>query len=321
MDLIMEKQKLARLLRDGFHRIGIAVAVLACALLTSPSKSAAEDCRALADKTDCPQPMAAESSRGLALGTGVRATAVSTSALAYSPAGLAMGNLYHIEGNLDYLAEVNTVALGAGVVDSSTSKVGAGVGVRGFLSGDEGFDGLDGRLGLALSLSDAFSLGIAGRYIDLSHDAPNAAGDLRSVEDAQGFTMDASLRVIPTAGFQIDLGALNFIDLDSAYVPTTLTAGFAVGLGSALSLGVDMLTDMSTFKNPTFAVGGGIEYLMGDAIPLRAGYSVDVARKLHAIGAGVGYIDDQISLDMGLHQIVSGGNDTRIMLAVRYHVN
>jgi len=56
----------------------------------------------------------------------------------YSPGAVAVGNLYHIEGMIDYLGNFNTVALGGAVVDSSTSKLGAGLAIRGFLSGEGG---------------------------------------------------------------------------------------------------------------------------------------------------------------------------------------
>lgn len=307
-----------------------ALAAVLCAWLV-PSRVTAEDCQSFPDKSDCPPSASPETPRGLALGTGVRAAAVSTSALAYSPAALSLGNLYHIEANLDYMAELDTVALGAGAVDSSTSKVGAGIALRGFLSGEDGFttdagydyDGLDGRLGIGLALSEAFALGVGARYVDISTEGDSDGdGEIDDDEElVQGFTMDASLRIMPANGVQIDIAALNFLDLDSSFAPVMLNAGLAFAVASALSLGMDVLTDMSSFENPEVTLGGGIEYLGGNSIPVRAGYSFDIARKVHAIGAGVGYTDQRIGLDIGVRQEVAGGDATRIMAAVRYYVN
>ena len=103
-------------------RVAVA-ALLACTLLVVqmllPGKSAAQGCGAnLKDKGNCPRAMAAETPRGLALGTGLRAAAITTSALAYSPAAVSLGKLYHIEGNVDYMVDAKTAALGAAVVDS-----------------------------------------------------------------------------------------------------------------------------------------------------------------------------------------------------------
>jgi hypothetical protein len=294
------------------------------ALLVLPSHRArADDCRDY-DKVECPKPVAAETARGIGLGTGVRASAISTSALAYSPGALSLGNLYHLEGNVDYMSELKTVALGAAVVDSSTSKLGAGVGLRGFLAGDNGLNGLDGRLGIALSLSEAFSIGVGGRFIDLTRNFTDG-DDTVEVEVAHGFTMDASLRIIPTPGVQLDIAALNFIDRNSPYVPTTLSGGLAIAVGDALSAGADVIADMTSFDKPGITLGLGGEYLGGNTIPVRAGYSVDLARKIHAIGGGIGYTDQQIGLDIGVRQELerpgSSKPETRVMGAVRYYVH
>jgi hypothetical protein len=298
-------------LAQEVQRLRLACVLLMCSAWLIAARAAADDCSNL-PKRDCPTAVSAESSRGLALGTGMRAAAVSTSALAYSPAALSLGNLYHIEGNVDYMSGLRTTALGGAVVDSSTSKLGAGVGLRGFLSGNNGYGGLDGRLGIGLALSDAMSLGLGARYISLTQNGAKLA---------RGFTMDTSLRITPVSGLQIDVGALNFIDINSPFVPVTLTAGAALAVMPSLSVGADLLTDMSSFAHPEFITGGGVEYLAGDSVPLRIGYSVDIARGVHAIGAGVGYTDQRVGLDLGLKQEIKGGHDTRIMGAIRYYVN
>lgn len=309
----------ARLPRYRARLIGTFMFLIG-SLAFSPARVHAGECSAVEDKSVCPEPVSYESARGLALGTGVRATAVSTSALAYSPGALALGNLYHIEGNIDYIGVGDAVALGGGVVDSSTSKLGAGIGLRGFLSGDGGYDGLDGRLGLGLALSDAFALGLAGRYISLSRE--QMIGDETESDTlAQGFTLDASLRVTPAAGLQIDIAALNFIDLEEAEVPVTIASGLAFAASDVFSLGADVLVDLSTYENPELVIGGGLEFLVGSSVPLRGGYRGDLARETHAITAGVGYVDAQVGFDIGLRQNVAGNKETRVMAAMRYFVN
>jgi hypothetical protein len=294
----------------------------------TPARARAGDCSELPDKEECNEAISYESARGLGLGTGVRATGVSTSALAYSPGALALGNLYHIEGNIDYIGVGNAVALGGGVVDSSTSKLGAGLGLRGFLSGDGGYDGLDGRLGLGFALSEAFAIGLAGRYISVSQEQPNEEedGELHDVQIAQGFTLDASLRVIPTEGLQIDIAALNFVDLKESEVPVTIASGMAFAVGDSFSLGADVLVDVSSFDNPALTIGGGVEFLAANVVPLRGGYRGDLMRKTHAVTVGIGYNDAQVGFDIGLRQNVASAyekikNETRVMAAVRYFVN
>ena len=313
---IIEPYPLQRV-RRSFLACGLQAAVaVALQLVVSfyaVPRALADQCNDIADKAACPQAMAAETPRGLALGTGVRASAISTSALVYSPAALALGNLYHIEGNLDYMSDLRAVALGAAVVDSSTSRVGAGIGLRGFLSGENRVGGIDARLGLALALSESFSVGLSGRYINIESSEPPI--------DVNAFTMDASLRVIPTEGLQFDIGALNFIDVNDPYVPIVLRAGVAVGLGQSFSIGADVLADMSSYAKAQLLLGGGAEYLAAGSVPLRLGYSADLARDIHFITAGIGYTDQRFGLDVGLKQQLAGGHDTRVMGAVRYYVN
>lgn len=301
-------------------RIAGILTFLIGSLALCPMRARAGECSGIDDKSVCPEPVSVESARGLGLGTGMRATSVSTSALAYSPGALSLGNLYHIEGNIDYIGVGDAVALGGGVVDSSTSKLGAGIGLRGFLSGDGGYDGLDGRLGLGLSLSDAFAIGLAGRYISLSSEQ-TVGDDTESHTLAQGFTLDASLRVIPTEGLQIDVAALNFVDLAEAEVPVTIATSMAFAIADAFSLGGDLLVDLSTFDKAAITVGGGLEFLAGNAIPLRGGYRGDLARKTHALTVGVGYVDSQVGFDIGLRQNVAGDKETRVMAAMRYYVH
>jgi hypothetical protein len=306
------------------RRSGIVMAFTLLASFACPTSfaSAQAPCEDLG--TDCPEAANAESARGIGLGTGVRASSMSTSALAYSPAALAIGSLYHIEGQVDYISQAQGVALGAAVVDSSTTRLGAGIGLRGFVSGDDGWSGLDGRVGLAYPLSDAFAVGLAGRYITLSQDFIDEDGERYSATLAEGITMDGSIRISPGSGLQIDLAALNFIDRDSEYVPVTLATAVAFAVNEQMALGVDFLTDMSTFDKPKFILGGGGEFFAAGSVPLRGGYAYDTGRKIHMLSGGIGYTDRQIGLDISLRQQIATADgrdkETRVMGAFRYYV-
>jgi len=311
--------------------------LLACALLCAGAVTAfapAARAQPCPTRHACDAQLAAEAvtARGLALGTGLRASAISTSALAYSPAALALGNLYHIEANIDYISALNTVALGGAAVDSSTSKLGAGISLRGFLSGDDGYnndagydyDGIDGRVGLALALSQAFSLGVSGRYINVSSERNPIDiedGEDEDVDLVSGFTMDASLRIAPVEGLQLDIAAMNFIDRNSVLTPVTIAGGVAVSVADSFSFGMDVLADLSSFEHAQLILGGGGEYLAAGAVPLRLGYGYDLGRDVHVLGIGIGYTDTKVGVDVGVRQDLSGGDSTRVMAAVRYHVN
>jgi hypothetical protein len=245
---------------------------------------------------------------------------MSTSALAYNPAALVAGRLYHIEGLVDYMPDMKTVALGGAVVDSSTGTLGAGLALRGFVSGKDGLGGIDGRLALALPISDGISVGVSGRYLNLRGDVMTASGVARDQRLTKGFTMDASLRVAPIPEVQLDIAAYNFIDRHSSYVPILLGAGAAFALAEVAVIGADLLIDSNSFNKADVIVGGGIEVFAGRTVPLRIGYSYDSKRQQNTLSFGLGYTDKAFGFDLSLRQELGGGGDTRLMAAVRFYV-
>lgn len=260
-----------------------------------------------------------DTARGIALGTGVRASAMSTSALAYNPAALVLGRLYHLEGNIDYSSMYSGAALGAAVVDSSTSRVGAGIAFRGFLSGDVGVGGIDGRVALAVPFSEMVSAGIGGRYLSLAYHNVTDAGRKTKTELVDGFTMDASVRVQPIPSLSIEAMALNFIDLSSAVAPVMLGGSIAYTAAAIATFGLDTLVDISTFDSAGVLIGGGVEFLIANVMPIRLGYSFDTKRELHTLSGGVGYTDRSVGLDLSVQQQLSNEKDTRVMGSVRYY--
>jgi hypothetical protein len=265
----------------------------------------------------CHEAAAAETPRGLALGTGSRASSVSTSALAYNTAGLPKARLYHIEGDVDYQPNNDVVVLGASVVDSVTSRLAAGLSFRGSIANsDQGYSGIDFLLGLGYPFADQVSIGVSGRYVNLWHDT----GPRSERWQTKGLTMDTSLRVQPVEMLELAFVAYNVIDRNSQYVPVTLGGSSALILGNAFNIGADCLVDISTFDKAQFLVGGGLEYISGGTLPLRIGYAFDSGRETHAITGGVGYLGDKFSADLALRQQVAGGNHTRLMAGVRIHI-
>lgn len=266
-----------------------------------------------------PGPEDMETARGLALGTGVRASATSTSALAYNPAGLAGGRLYHLETGAMYEPAFGRFITQAAVADSMTSKVAAGMSIRGIFGGDSAeHTGVDGRLALALPLGEAISIGVGGRYMSIDGQGQTADGTGRP--GATGFTMDASLRVSPVTGLVIAGYGYNLIDVGSPLAPLRAGGGISYTLASALTIGADVLVDPRTFDRTRLLVGGGIEYLAAGSVPLRVGYSWDQGRQLHVVTGGLGYIERKVGVDISLRQQVSGGSDTTLMASLRYFV-
>ncbi len=285
------------------------------------------------ERHECQEPIAAETTRGIALGTGLRSSAISSSALAYNTAALPLGGLYHIEGNLDYQPSNEVVGLGAVVVDSVTSKLAAGISFRGFISSadtsDENrrdFDGIDVYLGLGYPLGEAVSLGIAGRYNNFwRSDVPVEDFPVDSTEDdtlAKGLNLDASFRIMPASNLQFALLAYNVVydKRDSPYVPVMVGGSFSFNIDKYATLGLDGLADVTSFEGVQFLIGAGGEYFVSGIVPLRLGYRFDTGRETHDVTGGVGYTDRHFGVDLSLRQRVSGGDETRLMAALRFYV-
>jgi hypothetical protein len=316
-------------------RCGRSLALIALLLAGHVARVHANAPCDLVAKT-CPRALQAESARGLALGTAVRASAISTSALAYNPAALVVGKAYHVEGLVDYMADLKTVALGGAVVDSSTSRLAAGLSLRGFLSGDNGMGGFDGRLGIGLPLSDAFSIGLVARYLNVSQGNVLLIDGTRlsSVTLAKGFTLDASVRIAPAPTVQLNFGSYNLIRLSGqlgaspgapsladAYAPLILGGGASVIAADIVVIGADVLVDMTSYSSANPTVGGGAELLLANVLPLRAGYSYDVRRTQSTLSLGIGYTDRSLGLDLTWKQDLGGLGDTRVAAAVRFFVH
>jgi opacity protein-like surface antigen len=308
----------------GKWRRSPSARVALCALAFFGTQKVNAEAPCAGDGGKCPLAASQETPRGLALGTGVRASAISTSALAYNTSGLPLGKLYHLEGVFDLQPSNDVIGIGAAVVDSATSALAAGVSIRGLIeNGREGENGVDAYLGLGLPLIDVLSVGIGGRYINLwtphgfrgreRYDADN-------YKLTKGFTFDTALRIDPIDILHIAALAYNVVDRHSAYVPILLGGSVAVNIGRSITIGADCLADLTTFRKAALLVGGGAEYMGGPNVPLRLGYSFDAGRKKHAISGGIGYTSQSFGLDFSLQQQVAGGKDTRITASVRIYV-
>lgn len=299
----------------------LALTIGALFVLTPSSSDAQAPCEL--NPKGCPARLDLESARGLGLGLGLRASAISTSALAYNPAALVLGRSYHLEGTVDYQGGADTVALGGAVADSATSRLAGAVAFRGFLSGDHGgYDGLDGRLALALPLSDQLAIGISGRYVNIGTEAVSEETDAWEEQElVSGFTMDASVAVRLGDMIHVSAMAYNFIDRESALLPVMGGASIVVTPLPELALGIDGLLDFSSFGKTQLDFGVGAEYLVAQTFPLRLGYNADTARDTHYLTFGAGYTDQFIGLEVGVRQQLSDNKDTRILGGLRLYID
>jgi hypothetical protein len=273
-----------------------------------------------------------ESARGVALGTGLRANAVSSQAHVDNPANLPVAALAHLESFTGYQPQLERLAAGATVVDSMTSRLAAGLSARGLFGDNKAGEnsGWEGRASLGFPIIEMLSVGIAGRYANFTVSDPKARAE-RPVEEGvradhvyklKGFTMDAAATLRLFEGLSIAGLAYNLIKTRSPLAPLLVGGGVAFSK-DLLSLGGDVLVDLNQhglFSGPKLLVGGGIELLVQSVAPLRLGYQYDDGRKQHAVTAGVGYVDQRFGVQLSLRQVVGDYKDTMLFSALQYFI-
>jgi len=262
-----------------------------------------------------------ETARTLGMGTGGRASAIGTSAIAQNPANLAMARLYHMEAFATYVPGQNAWAFGSAVADSVTNKMAAGLSMRGIYgNGDRNYRGYDGRLSVGLPLSQAIGLGVSARYLRVRSKEQNEAGE-RVGDSARAFTVDAAIRITATDGLHIAALGYNLIPTDSSLAPTLLGGSVSYSIGNVFTAAVDVLVDMTTFDDRELIFGGGLEYLAAETVALRAGYRREQGRELNQVSASVGYVDRQMGIDISLRQdVASDDRESMVLVSFRYHV-
>lgn len=263
-----------------------------------------------------------ETARGMAMGLGARASATSTSGLAYNAAGLSIARLYHIETGVMYEPSAARFAVGGALIDSHSGPVNAGVHFRYVHgNGQYGHGGYDGRIALGVPIGDAFALGLTGRYVSFWREGQEGADPY-----AEGITFDGSIRVTPIPGLHFAALGYNLLDIGSPLTPMQVGGSVSYTVDNVFTIAVDGLADLSTWKNddgtirPEALIGVGAEYFTGE-VPIRAGYAWDSGRDTHFLTAGVGWMNQQLGIDIALRQQVTAEYHTWLLASFRYFIH
>jgi len=265
-----------------------------------------------------------ETTYGLAMGSGARAGAMGTSALAYNTSNMAAASAYHIEAFSQIIpgdkGRGGTYwTLGTSVVDSTTSKkVAMGTSFRGVFSGENRlYSGWDWRSGIGVQAIPQLGLGIGFRWAKLK---PDRSDEQRLGASFDGITLDASLTISPIPWLRISGLGYNLVKTHSALAPQMAGASASLTPIPSLSLGGDILFDFTTFSSTKLIGGGGLSYLAGQMIPLRIGYRRDSGRGLNQITAGVGFSKNKVGAEAALRRDIKGPKETYLLFMFRYAV-
>lgn len=292
--------------------------------------------------------------RALALSEAYRAIATGNDAIYFNPAGLSVLKRYAVEGHYVLSMDDDGHQGDVSLVDSQTNPLAVGLAYT-----FQGSDltrrttlGHTATVGMAYPLFDQlFSIGvglkyknvtdaIVGNYLNavtadlgiLSHIpggiSVGAVGynliPIRTVESAH---------VPISAGFALalDLGPLSSLIFGGA--PTFGPVQTAAGIPSAgsfgglrgpldgLTLSFDWLLDFETLQGTQSRLSGGLEWLVADLVPVRAGYVWDQQTDDHRVSVGIGVIVPNFGFDVGYQQSVVDFDDRVLALSVKGFLN
>lgn len=239
------------------------------------------------------------------MGGAYRAHGLGAEAAYGNPAALGLYKRYQLElsGAWDPTSRFafGTVA----VADSATSSVAAGVAYH--------FASLLTEGGRVTSHLTTMSFGVpiaAGIHLGASAKHAGMTGAL----SANAISMDAGL-LVQLGAFAASVSGHNLIDVSNPLLGRYYVSSLAF-LGRLFTAIADV---RATFEGPSpnFLFAGGVEYVAGEGIPLRVGYSIDPARGQSWVSGGVGLISEGGGIDFGYRHELGGLDGRMFALTLR----
>jgi opacity protein-like surface antigen len=261
----------------------------------------------------------------------LRAAGSAETAIFLNPANMGLSRIYHIDAIGQFTPEAGRHLYGGTIVDS-TRRLAGGFGLIGGFQDGDGIDRshIDVNAALSFAASDAFHIGLSGRYLSLQQEGrgvlgqSRASGGLVDPDDPAGrlglvnaFTFGAGLTLVPVEGLHIGVSGQNLSYPNHGLLPTMVGGGIGYGTRD-FTIEADGVADFSSWSeiSPRVMVGG--EYLLIDAIPLRLGYRFDNMSgsqldPSHQLSGGVGYTDPRFALAASVRRTLVGPSATMII--------
>ena len=292
--------------------------------------------------------------RAMGMGEAQRATATGASAVLMNPAGMSLVRQYVIEGMYGIKIESVGHHANLSVVDSITSRVAAGLFYSFIYETPKiGFNWAGGKIdseqitrtghaaGLSLSvpLGDHFIIGATAKYLHIDTTAPLPMGtvpDHLTLDSVNSVTFDIGMILRLGQTFNIGLIGYNLWDHGSRESPLSLGIGLAYIPVPSLSINfdtvinftgyqdykVDMMTGKVSLNQKTTArLGPGIEWVISNKVPLRAGVVYDSGLPATYLTVGLGYLSTAFGIDLSYRAKVQGGIENFLMLGLRIFID
>lgn len=238
--------------------------------------------------------------RSYGMGGAFRAMGGGTDVVDGNPAAMGVFRRYVIElsGAWD---PRNPFGFGAiSVMDSATNPLAAGVNYQ-LVSVGSGADHRVAHINTAafgLPFGDVLHVGMSARHVLMT-----------GAHAANAITGDAGV-LLNLGGLTFSVAGHNLVDIYNPDFPRYYS-GAAAFLTPVFSIAADVKADFNG-ANPAFAFSGGGEYLLFNALPVRAGYTHDLIRNARVVSGGLGFFVENGSVDVA-YQHELGGSFSRLL--------
>lgn len=250
------------------------------------------------------------SARGYGMGGAWRALGVGAEAGTGNPAAVAAFRTYRIEltGGWDWVGKDADGMVA--VADSATSALAAGVSYQ-IVSLGKGTQRATAHLNtvaLAVPFGDALMIGVSSRYLLM-----------RGARQANAITGDAGILVRPSDFLAIGVSAHNLIGTGNPELTRYYSAHAGVFAG-LLTVAADVRADFVTNNRTTFTYSGGMEFILGQNVPLRAGYTWNGFTRASELGVGIGVLTGGGGFDLAYHHDFGGEKGHLVALTFKVQV-
>jgi opacity protein-like surface antigen len=142
---------------------------------------------------------------------------------------------------------------------------------------------------------------------------------MRGARQANALTADAGILVRPSEAFSLGVSAHNLIGTGNPELTRYYSAHAGV-LAGLLTIAADVRADFETNDRTTFTYSGGLEYVLGQNFPVRAGYTWDGFTRSSQFGVGIGLLTGGGGIDLAYHQDLGGERGRLVALTFKVQV-
>ena len=199
----------------------------------------------------------------------------------------------------------------ASIADSVSGLLAAGVTYQ-LISLGKGADRATANLStlsFALPLADVLMVGVSTRYLVLS-----------GARSANAVTGDVGPIFRPSPVVSLGVSAYNLIDTRNAELTRYYSAHAGV-IAGVFTAATDVRADFTTNDTTTFTYSGGVEFLIAQQFPLRAGYTWDGFTHSSQLGMGLGIATPGGGVDLAYRHDFGGERGELIALTIKLQVH